>query len=108
MGVAMSERDIVAELDQRIGSLGGNLGPGEVVVFDADAIEMLQRARDEIVALRAALYERNATSVGLENAYACVQITRAEALNEVLQLACLGDDARRLVAEMLRASKDKP
>ena len=62
MGVAMSERDIVAELDQRIGSLGGNLGPGEVVVFDADAIEMLQRARDEIVALRAIIRVREQVS----------------------------------------------
>jgi len=92
----MTEPDIVTDLNAWF--YGGNL-------TDLQR-ETIQRARDEILALREKRQKDSEVVAAIGNmARENWAISRGEALNEVLQLACLGDDARRLIAEMIRGAK---
>ena len=96
--------DIVAELDRWVNTLQQDY-PELHRLSGA-----LQRARDEIVALRKLLYERNATGVEAQNAFAAVRIARAEALEEVAQFIKQRGGwltVAALIAD-IRALKDKP
>lgn len=101
----VTERDVVAELDRWI-ALAKDMA-------SRDMCEMLQRARDEIVALR----EKGATLVegfaAIRAANAIADKARDEALEEAAQL-CQARFKRPLDVEALncaraiRSLKDKP